>query len=135
VEVVALDAASDNLRKESDLFMSGFLIPDLIPVSGNRQHTWGEVGSRVRGWCYWHHREESYGFMRYLRKIAPGLWLVDTRTPGSPYGTAFFHDSNLPDALIAEELPNRSIIFEFTLVEADRDDGFQAIEIDIESEL
>ncbi len=135
VEVVALENCSSELRLESDLFVSGFLIPDLIPISGDRQQPWGEVGSRVRGWCYWHHREEMYGFMRFLRKIAPGLWLSDTRHPDSPYGTAFFHDSNLPYEVVSEDLPNRDILFEFKLVEAERQDGLQAVEIQMVSQL
>ena len=135
VEVVALENSSNELRLEADLFLSGYLIPDLIPIPGDRQQTWGEVGSRVRGWCYWHHREEMYGFMRYLKEIAPGLWLSDTRHPDSPYGTAFFHDSNLPYEVVSEDLPNRELLFEFKLVEAERQEGMQAIDIQMVSQL
>jgi uncharacterized LabA/DUF88 family protein len=135
VEVVGLDNVSKALRQEADLFLSGYLIPDLIPLAGDRQQEWGEVGSRVRGYCYWHHREELYGFMRFLKEIAPGLWLTDTRNPQSPYGTAFFHDSNLPYEVDPEDLPSRNFIFEFSLGEADRGDGLQATEINLLSEL
>jgi uncharacterized LabA/DUF88 family protein len=135
VEVVALENSSNDLRFEADLFLSGYLIPDLIPISGDRQQTWGEVGSRVRGWCYWHHRTEMYGFMRFLKAIAPGLWLSDTRHPNSPYGTAFFHDSNLPYEVVSEDLPNRDLLFEFKLIDAERQDGLQAVEIQIVGQL
>lgn len=135
VEVVALENCSKNLRFEADLFLSGYLIPDLIPISGDRQKTWGDIGSRVRGWCYWHHREEMYGFMRFLKEIAPGLWISDTRHPDSPYGTAFFHDSNLPYEVVSEDLPNRDLLFEFKLIDAERQDGLQAVEIQMVSQL
>ncbi len=135
VEVVALENCSNDLRFEADLFLSGYLIPDLIPITGDRQQTWGDVGSRVRGWCYWHHREEMYGFMRFLKEIAPGLWISDTRHPDSPYGTAFFHDSNLPYEVVSEDLPNRDLLFEFKLIDAERQDGLQAVEIQMVSQL
>ena len=65
VEVVALDNASFVLRREVDLFMSGYLIPDLVPtvVNGGPMPDateWGEVGSIVRGTCYFH--KLNYGF-------------------------------------------------------------------------
>jgi hypothetical protein len=135
VEVMALDNSSRQLREEADLFISGYLIPDLIPVEGDRQADWGTVGSYVRGWCYWHHREELYGFMRYMKQIAPGLWLTDTRHPDSPYESAFFHDSNLPSGVVFEDLPNRHLIFEFQLAETDRDEGFQCVDMSLVSRI
>lgn len=126
VEIVALDNVSRELREEADMFMSGYLIPNLIPMPNERSQEWGTLGSYVRGWCYWHHRDQSYGFMRYLNEIASGLWLTDTRHPDSPYGTAFFHDSDLPNDVNPNDLPNRNLIFEFRLGEAQKGDGFQA---------
>ncbi|MEW5870656.1 MAG: NYN domain-containing protein [Chloroflexota bacterium] len=127
VEVVGLDNVSQELRQEADLYLSGYLIPNLVPIESDDEQppAWGEVNSRVRGWCYWHN--QNYGFMRYLKTIGPGLWLTDARSPGSPYATAFFHDSNLPTGAKPELLPNRSLVFEFTLVESER--GLQAVEI------
>ncbi|MFM8319917.1 MAG: NYN domain-containing protein, partial [Chloroflexota bacterium] len=71
VEVVGLDNVSNELRQEADLYLSGYLIPNLVPVESDEdtQAAWGEAGSRVRGWCYWHN--QSYGFMRYLKAVAP----------------------------------------------------------------
>ncbi len=135
VEVVGVDNVSESLRTEADLFVSAYLVPDLIPISSERQQNWGEVGSRVRGWCYWHHREEMYGFMRFLREVAPGLWLSDTRHPDSPYGSAFFHDSNLPYEVVSEDLPSRDIIFEFKLIDAERNDGFQCVDLQLAREI
>jgi uncharacterized LabA/DUF88 family protein len=127
LDVVALDNCSHELREEADLFISGYLIPNLVQVEGEITIPWGEIGSRVRGWCYWHHATQSYGFLRFLREISPELWLTDTRHPDSPYSTAFFHDSELPTEVRQNSLPNRSHILEFTLTQAER--GWQATDI------
>lgn len=138
VEVVALHNVSRRLREEADLFMSGFLIPGLIPLVGNdgdREASWGEAGSRVRGWCYWHHRQESWGFLRFLKHISPGLWVTDTRNPDSPYDTAFLHDSNLPDGIRGNDLPSRNHILEFTLTDTRQDERMEAREVTLVSRL
>jgi uncharacterized LabA/DUF88 family protein len=136
VEVVGLDNVSTRLKQESDLFLSGFLIPNLIPVDYDGQYEqpplWGEVGSRVRGWCYWH-SDQGYGFLRYIKNISPSLWVTDTRHAESPYGTVFFHDSNLPTSVNPAHLPSRSYILEFELGKSDRGSGIQAMEIDLAS--
>ena len=121
VEVVALDNASFVLRREVDLFMSGYLIPDLVPTMVNGGPMldavpWGEVGSIVRGTCYFH--KINYGFMRFLRVNGPRLWLTDTQHPDSPYETAYFHDSNLPDNIDPQQLPSYSHVFQFELAES-----------------
>jgi hypothetical protein len=128
VEVIGLDNVSQDLRSEADLFLSGYLIPNLIPVENEEEEnppSWGQIGSRVRGWCYWHN--SSYGFMRYLKSISPYLWVIDARDPNSPYDTAFFHDTNLPGSVRVQSLPSRNTLFEFTLVQSDR--GVQAVDI------
>ena len=134
VEIVALENVSGRLKQEGDLYMSGFLIPNLIPVDYEGRYeqppVWGEVGSRVRGWCYWH-SDQGYGFIRYMKKISPALWISDTRHPDSPYGTVFFHDSNLPSSINPANLPSRSFILEFELGKSDRGSGIQAVEIDM----
>ena len=43
VEVVAFENVSTDLRQEADMFMSGYLIPNLLPTSGSRSGpVWGE---------------------------------------------------------------------------------------------
>lgn len=119
VEVIGFDNVSSSLRREADLFMSGYLIPNLLPERSNGNlPPWGKIGSRVRGYCYHHDDNKGFGFMRYMGKVAPGLWLTDTRHPNSPYRTAFFHDSQLPQSFDVNELPSRQIIFEFNLVDS-----------------
>jgi len=124
VEVVGLDSVSGDLRREADLYFSGFLIPGLIPTKGADNLSWGETGSRVRGWCQFHNG--SYGFFRYLKCLGD-LHLLDARDPVSPYGTAFFHDSHLPHEVDVLSLLNRQHIFEFNLVKNER--GLTAREI------
>jgi uncharacterized LabA/DUF88 family protein len=133
VEVMAFKNVSRNLRREADLFFSGYLIPNLIPTA-QRDHArdqipWGEVGSRVRGVCY-SHSDKGFGFFRFLKSISPGLWITDTRNQESPYDSAFFHDSVLPEELNPMLLPSRNLIFEFELREApDEGTNFQAGDI------
>lgn len=56
--------------------------------------------------------------MRYMERIAPGLWITDSRNDDSPYNSAFFHSSNLPEEVNTNHLPNRDLIFEFRLEES-----------------
>ncbi len=135
VEIVGLDNTSNALRREADLFISGFLIPGMIPMRapGSSRVEWGEIGSRVRGWCYWHEDERGFGYMRFLRKIAPGLWFTDARHPDSPYQTAFFHDSNLPSTVRPTNLPSRRHVFEFELQPSEKSEGLQALELELAS--
>src|SRR5512142_161995 len=138
VEIIGLENVSSRLKQEADMFMSGYLVPSLIPVKYRTQQyeqppaPWGEIGSRVRGWCYWH-SEQGYGFMRFLKEISPELWITDTRNPDSPYMTAFFHDSNLPAQINPAALPSRNLFFEFELAKSDRGAGIQAIDIELAS--
>ena len=121
LEVVAFDNISTDLRREADLFVSGYLIPNLLPTSRERSE-WGDPGSRVRGLCY-KHLEDGYGFFRYMSRVGSGLWITDTRISGSPYGSVFFHDSQLPAGVRADLLPSRRLVFEFDLVPSERDQG------------
>ncbi len=140
VEIVGLDNSSNALRREADLFISGFLIPGMIPMRSraaapDARHgaEWGEIGSRVRGWCYWHEDDRGFGYMRFLREIAPGLWFTDARHPDSPYETAFFHDSNLPQVVRPGTLPSRRHVFEFELAPSEKSEGLQALDLELAS--
>ena len=73
--------------------------------------------------------------MRFLEKIGPGLWLTDTRHPNSPYKTVYFHDSNLGENIPAHSLPSREYIFEFELGKSIRQEGWQALNIEIVSKM
>ncbi len=127
VEAVAFQNVSSNLKREVDLFMSGYLIPNLLPIEGESKKNWGEVGSRVRGICYTYNQSKNFGFMRYLSRIGPGLWITDTRRADSPYGTAFAHESSFDPSTDRNQLPSRDLIFEFDITQGDK--GLQALNI------
>ncbi|MEM6457602.1 MAG: NYN domain-containing protein [Acidobacteriota bacterium] len=133
VEVVGLDHTARSLREEADMFTSGYLIPNLVPIDNRHPKAkgWGEIGSRVRGVCYWYESDRGFGYMRFLRKIAPGLWLTDARHPDSPYDTAFFPAAHLPSEVRPSWLPSRDRVFEFTLAPSERGDGLQAADIEL----
>ncbi len=133
VEVIALNNASQDLRKEADLFISGFLIPGLIPTKENSlRKKWGEIGSRVRGVCFTH--KQNYGFMRYINDVTVELWQTNTTIPGASYSTAYFKDSNLPFQVDISKLPSHNYIFEFELIEGKNETQvFEAIDIDLVS--
>lgn len=131
VEVVAFEHVSGDLRREADLFMSGYLIPNFLPIKRDGNKMWGSIGSFVRGCCYHHDPVKPFGFIRYLRSLDGKLWDTDTRRDESPYTTIFFHDSELPKNLDPLRLPSRDIILEFRVVENPRDPGkFSAAEIE-----
>jgi hypothetical protein len=121
VEVTAFEGVSSDLRREADMFMSGYLIPGLLPTtSGDRTLKWGEAGSRVRGTCYYFNPAKGFGFMRFMSRLCDGLWNVDPRKDGSPFEGAFFHISDLNGTLGSDDLPSRDLIFEFDLTSAPR---------------
>ena len=134
VEVVAFENVSADLRREADLYMPGYLIPNLLPTGVPRGGpVWGELGSRVRGVCY-NHTGKGYGFLRFMKTIAPELWRIDPRQPDSPYESVFFHNSQLPDEVHVSDLPSRSMIFEFELARAEgRENSLQAINMQLVS--
>lgn len=119
VEVLAFENVAHILRKEADVFTSGYLVPELVPIKNNKKN------QRVRGICYSYYVKKGYGFMRYINKLSGGLWITDSRESESPFATAFVHKSNFPDNIKLNQLPNRRQIFEFDLVEH-KDKGYQA---------
>jgi len=118
VEVLGFQNVSRDLRREADFFISGYIIPGLLPVETSEQQ-WGEVGSRVRGVCYsW--TEKKYGFIRFLKEVSPNLWITDTRHPMSPYQSVFVLETDLPVDCDINRLPSRDIVFEFDLDENEK---------------
>jgi uncharacterized LabA/DUF88 family protein len=122
VELIGFQGVSYDLRCESDLFVSGYLIPGLLPTAVKsaapapaKPPAWGEAGSRVRGTCYHFNAEKGFGFLRYLSRMGD-LTMTDTRDPDSPYREAFFHRTQCPANLDLSLLPNRDMVFDFVLV-------------------
>lgn len=118
VELVGFDNVSSSLKREVDLFISGYSIPGLLPIKS--PYEWGTVGSRVRGMCYDFSHSDGYGFMRYLNKIEDRLWITDSRAEESPYRTVFAHVSQFEADFDSTFLPSRDLIFEFTLIQNDK---------------
>ncbi len=129
VEVLGFDFVSADLRRETDMFISGYLVPNLLQIRSSPK-PWGSLESRVRGSCYFYREVEGYGYLRFLSRFGP-LWITDPREENSPYKTAYFNsDSVKSNGSILSDLPSRSHIFEFTLVESEKfEDQLQAEEI------
>ncbi len=118
VEIVGFDSIAQKLKKEADMYFSGYLIPGLLPIES--PYEWGRVGSRVRGVCYDFSHNDGYGFMRYLTNFNEHLWITDSRFEGSPYKTVFAHISQFEENFDTSFLPSRELIFEFDLAESDK---------------
>ncbi|MCG8373441.1 MAG: NYN domain-containing protein [Balneolales bacterium] len=118
VELIGFNNVSGVLKKSVDSFVSGYMIPGLLPVDS--PYPWGETGSRVRGVCYDFSLNEGYGFMRFLTKFEDRLWVTDSRDTESPFKTVFAHISQFEEDIEPSLLPSRDLIFEFDLVENDK---------------
>lgn len=127
VELLAFKNVSRELQRQVDAFYSGYLIPELLPFAGEPKNEWGEAQSRVRGVCTKWFPDKGYGFMRYIRRIDPRLWITDTRAPDSPYASAFCHVHELDEEITVDHLLGRDNIFEFSLHEnGQKESGYQA---------
>ena len=122
VEVLAFKNVSHDLKNEADVFTSGYLVPDLVPIE---LHEPNENKKIVRGVCYSFFPDKGFGFMRFMKVLSGGLWITDSRKSESPYDTAFVHSSHFPDKVDLSRLPNREMIFEFELKKV-KDKGWQA---------
>jgi len=131
VEVVAFDNVSAALRREVDYFLSGFLIPNLLPSrEGPDSVPWGEKGSIVRGVCYHFNRDGGFGFIRYLRHAGANLWITDTRRDDSPYASAYFSLADLDDSVAPDQLQRPETVLEFRLGVSQAKEGeLQAYEV------
>ncbi len=115
VEGIGLDNVSGDLKRNVDSYVSGFILPNLIPIArcsddeAGSPSSWGASGSYVRGVCTFHHHKENYGFFSFLPRLSRDHWLSDPRTPGSPFASAFFHDSALPAGVNGHNLTKRSV--------------------------
>lgn len=118
VELIGFDNVDPDLKKEVDMFYSGYIVPGLLPVKS--PYEWGTVGSRVRGVCYDFSHNDGYGFLRYLGRISDKLWITDSRSSESPFKTVFAHVSQFESDFDTSFLPSRDLIFEFDLVENEK---------------
>lgn len=118
VEVIGFEHVSMALKKSADSYVSGYLIPGLLPI--DTPYPWGKPGSRVRGICYDFSTHDGYGFMRFLIDFSDHLWITDSRDEDSPFKTVFAHISQFEEGLDMNQLPNREYIFEFDIIQNDK---------------
>jgi uncharacterized LabA/DUF88 family protein len=123
VELIGFRNVSGDLKKAVDTFYSGFLIPDLLPVSYEPRNEWGTAGSCVRGVCTKWFGDKGYGFLRFVNQLSPNLWITDPRDPLSPYTSVFCHVNELADEVTEELLTNRDTILEFYLQASEQKDN------------
>jgi len=99
VEVIGFNNVSNDLKEAADSYLSGFLIPGLLPIHQ-------ENGNRQRGVPVNYNHDRGFGFMRYYRLSKAGL---------RPE-TVFFHcsKSNVPNDSAFLDSSN---IFEFSVVQ------------------
>lgn len=123
VELLGFRNVSRALQRQVDAFYSGFLIPDLLPFACEPRNEWGQPGYCVRGVCTKWFEDKGYGFLRFIREIAPNLWITDPRDPESPYGSAFCHINELAEDVSVDELMSRDTVVEFYLRESEQKDN------------
>ncbi len=102
VEVIGFNNVSNELREAADSFISGFLIPGLLPIQGIGQH---DEGQWQRGTVANFNGERGFGFFRYYHRAKGRL----------ESKTVFFHlsKSTLEGDFHFQD-PNR--IFEFRII-------------------
>ena len=126
VELMGFNNVSRVLTRQVDACHSGFLIPDLVPITTETRNNWGEVGSVVRGYCSKWFPDKGYGFLNFLTTVQGKLWITDQREPDSPWSSVFCHINELGDGLNAEDMQNRDTVVEFQLKASDVEEGMVA---------
>jgi uncharacterized LabA/DUF88 family protein len=126
VELLGFNNVSRQLTRQVDAYHSGFLVPDLIPVSYEPRNEWGKAGSVVRGYCSKWFPDKGYGFLNFITAIRGNLWITDHREADSPWNSVFCHANELAEGLNGEELQNRDTLVEFYLKPSDVEDGLVA---------
>ena len=105
VEVIAFNNVSSELKEEVDSFLSGFLIPGLLPIPH-------DDGTWHRGFPINYNSDRGFGFMRYYTMTPNGLGAE----------SVFFHCSQstvTSDTLFTD--PNN--IFEFKILSSQEENG------------
>lgn len=99
VEVIAFNNVSSQLKEIADSYLSGFLIPGLLPIQAGHNEVW------QRGVVVNYNQERGFGFMRYFVMKRDGLTAE----------TVFFHCSraNISNDTLFLDPAN---IYEFRIV-------------------
>ena len=123
VELIGFKNVSRQLQQEVDAYYSGYMIPDLLPISYEPRNEWGKPGSCVRGVCTKWFPEKGYGFLRFMNQISSNLWITDPRDEGSPFTSVFCHANEVADEVTEDMLMNRETVLEFYLNESEQKDN------------
>ena len=99
VEVIGFHNVSNELKEAADLYLSGFLIPRLLPIASPDDDKW------YRGTAVNYNAAKAFGFMRYYRMAASGL----------TSDTVFFHRSKAGEDLDPQLFGQPLQIFEFKM--------------------
>lgn len=113
VELIGFENVSHELKRAADLFVSGYLVPGLLPVDAGGE--WGAEGSRVRGLLRYGVPDKNIGFVFFLERIDGNIWVVDDRHPDSPYGKAVVLREDLPRDVDLAAIDPAGIPLEFSL--------------------
>ncbi len=68
VEVIGFNNVSAALRETADFFISGFLVPGLLPIQSDQ-----DIRDCYRGMVIRYKPDRGFGFMRYYRLCDQGL--------------------------------------------------------------
>lgn len=123
VELIGFKHVSRQLQQQVDTFFSGYMIPDLLPISYEPRNEWGKSNSCVRGVCTKWFPDKGYGFLRFMDHISPHVWVTDPREPESPYTSVFCHANELAEEVTEDLLMNRDTVLEFYLNESEQKDN------------
>lgn len=127
LELLGFDHVSGHLQRQADLFHSGFLTPNLIPIAYEPKNSWGRTGSCVRGICTKWFAEKGYGFLSFLDRIDDNGWITNTRIKESPWTSAFCHINEISSDVNEEDLIHGDTVLEFYIQESPQDaDGLVA---------
>jgi uncharacterized LabA/DUF88 family protein len=108
VEVIGFHNVSNDLRESADRYVSGFLIPDLLPiVNAPKGEGW------LRGTPINYNSAKGYGFMRVYRLQPSGL----------SSDTVFFHRAKAVVDLGPQMFTNPTTIFEFRVAPNPQNDN------------
>ncbi|MDH3392746.1 MAG: NYN domain-containing protein [Desulfobulbaceae bacterium] len=99
VEVIGFHNVSTELKEAADLYLSGFLIPHLLPISTTEDEKWH------RGTVVNYNPGKGFGFMRYHQLTANGL----------TNDTVFFHRSKAKSDIDPQLFNKPTQIFEFKI--------------------
>ena len=123
VELLGFDNVSRQLQRQVDYFHSGFLVPDLVPITYEPRNQWGMAGSCVRGLCSKWFPDKGYGFLTFLGQISDTAWLYDPRLPDSPWTSVFCHINEVANEVTEEDLLQGDTVLEFYVNESTQEEG------------